>query len=113
MRHPKPFLIGFICGIVALLLAAFLVLASGVFGFGASDQAGALEKTLAPWALDCSLSRRVPQKPNPFAHDASAWAAGLSHYREDCLVCHGAPDISAREFSMGLNPPAPALEGKG
>src|ERR1700756_982027 len=112
MHAWTKFLIGFICGIVALLLAVFLILALGGIDFGASHKAGTVENTLASWAMGRSLARRAPKEANPFANDASAVADGLSHYREHCLICHGAPDVPSEEFSMGLNPPAPALDEK-
>lgn len=112
MNSWKKFLAGFICGIIAVLLAVFAILALGVIDFGASHEAGAVEKAVAPWALGRSLARHAPKQSNPFAHDASVLADGLSHYREHCVTCHGAPGVSSEEFSMGLNPPAPALDAK-
>ena len=38
-----------------------------------------------------------------------SWNEGLDHYRENCVVCHGAPGVDAGEIGEGLNPPAPDL----
>ncbi|MDB6018467.1 MAG: cytochrome class protein [Pedosphaera sp.] len=110
MHTRRKFWIGFVCGIIMVLLIAFLILVSGALDLSASGKPGAIEKTLAPWAFERSMAGRFPKKNNPFANDASAWAAGMAHYRENCLICHGAPGIEGNELSMGLNPPAPALD---
>jgi mono/diheme cytochrome c family protein len=91
------------------LLAAILVLATGSVSVGADVKPGLIERTLAPWARDRSVQRHAPKAKNPYAGDADAIATGLDHYRENCLVCHGAPGLPATELAKGLNPPAPSL----
>jgi mono/diheme cytochrome c family protein len=34
----------------------------------------------------------------------------MDHYRENCIMCHGAPGVAGAELSKGLNPPAPLLD---
>jgi mono/diheme cytochrome c family protein len=91
------------------LLVAILVLATGSVGVGADIKPGLIERTLAPWARDRSVQRHAPKAKNPYVGDADAIATGLDHYRENCLVCHGAPGLPATELAKGLNPPAPSL----
>jgi mono/diheme cytochrome c family protein len=91
------------------LLAAILVLATGSVGVGADVKPGLIERTLAPWARDRSVQRHAPKVKNPYAGDPEAIATGMDHYRENCLVCHGAPGLPASELAKGLNPPAPSL----
>jgi mono/diheme cytochrome c family protein len=38
---------------------------------------------------------------------------GLGHYREMCVVCHGAPGVPKSEIGMGLNPDPPDLAHEG
>jgi mono/diheme cytochrome c family protein len=45
--------------------------------------------------------------------DAAAAGRGLSHYRENCLGCHGAPGIERPEFVEGMNPAPPPIEAPG
>ncbi|HYX21912.1 MAG TPA: cytochrome c, partial [Thermoanaerobaculia bacterium] len=57
-----------------------------------------------------SVSKRAPKTQNPIARgDAGALREGREHYREMCVVCHGAPGVDASEIGEGLNPPAPDL----
>src|SRR4051794_2079271 len=108
----KPFLTGIVCGLVLLLLVGFILIATGAFDFSASSKPGIIENKLAPWAFERSMARRAPKQSNPFANDPAAPAVGMAHYKENCIVCHGAPGSEARELSMGLNPSAPSLEEK-
>jgi len=59
-------------------------------------------------ALDASRHRHAAKDKNPFV-DAKSVDDGLEHYRENCLFCHGAPNLAAGEIAKGLNPPAPSL----
>src|ERR1019366_3151907 len=95
--------------IVAVLLVAIVVMATGAITVGADVKPGPIIRALAPWARDRSVERHAPRAQNPFAGDAAAIAAGMDHYRENCLVCHGAPGVAATEVAKGLNPPAPSL----
>lgn len=95
--------------IVVVLLVAIVVAASGSITVGADVKPGLIERTLAPWARDRSVERHAPRAQNPYAGDPAAIAAGMDHYRENCLTCHGAPGILATEVAKGLNPPPPSL----
>lgn len=103
------FLSGLVAGVVLLALAAGLVIASGVMSVGATSPPGDLEKKLATFAVDRSVARRAPRRPNPTAPTAENRAAGLVHYKSMCVTCHGAPGVDPSEIGEGLNPPAPDL----
>ena len=100
----------FVAGILVTLFVPIIVLALGAINMGADVKPGLIERTLAPWAVDRSVAKRAPKEKNPHAGDPAAIATGLDHYRENCLICHGAPDIAGAELSKGLNPPAPSLD---
>ncbi|MBK5256694.1 MAG: cytochrome c [Vicinamibacteria bacterium] len=102
-----PFSFG--AGILVTLLVPIILLALGAINMGADVTPGLIEKTLAPWALDRSVERRAPKEKNPYAGEPAAIATGLDHYRENCVICHGAPDVAGAELSKGINPPAPSL----
>ena len=106
----KKYLSGVVSGIVLCVVVPLLVLATGWVDFGASAKPGLVERSLAPWAVDHSRSRRAPKMANPYAGAADALSTGLGHYRENCVMCHGAPDIEESEVSQGLNPKAPHLD---
>jgi mono/diheme cytochrome c family protein len=100
--------LSFIAGILVTLVP-ILVLATGAINMGADVKPGLIERTIAPWARDRSIETRAPKEKNPHAGDPAAIAAGLDHYRENCVMCHGAPDVTGAELSKGINPPAPSL----
>jgi len=110
MKNKSKILLSFVAGILVCLLVPILLLAMGAINMGADVKPGLIERTLAPWALDRSLAKRAPKEKNPHAGDPAAIATGLDHYRENCLMCHGALDIAGAELSKGLNPPAPSLD---
>jgi mono/diheme cytochrome c family protein len=104
--------LSFVAGVLVTPVVPILVLATGAVNVGADVKPGLIERTLAPWALDRSVAKHAPKEKNPDAGDLAAIATGLDHYRENCVICHGAPDVAGAELSKGLNPPAPSL-GKG
>jgi mono/diheme cytochrome c family protein len=95
--------------VVVVALVTILVLASGSVSVGDDIKPDLIERTLAPWGRDRSVERHAPREKNPYAGDPNAIATGLDHYRENCLVCHGAPGVPMTDVSKGLNPPAPSL----
>ena len=101
--------LSFVAGILVSILVPILVLATGAINVGADVKPGLIERTLAPWGRDRSVANRAPNEKNPFAGDPAAIATGLDHYRENCVMCHGAPGVAGAELSKGLNPPAPSL----
>ncbi|WP_425399174.1 c-type cytochrome [Aeoliella sp.] len=50
-----------------------------------------------------------PGSDKPLRQTQQAEAAGIDHYADTCLACHGAPGVPPKEFAKGLNPPAPNL----
>lgn len=113
MKRPLVFVIGILVGIALCIIVPLLVLASGAIDMGATAKPSSLEKTLAPWAVDKSRERRAPLGADPYTNSPAVLAVGMDHYRENCVMCHGAPDVPAGELAKGLNPPAPQLQSKG
>jgi mono/diheme cytochrome c family protein len=101
--------LSFVVGILVTLLVPILVLGTGAINMGADVKPGFIERTLAPWGLDRSVEKRAPNEKNPYTGDSAAIATGLDHYRENCVMCHGAPGVPGAELSKGLNPHAPSL----
>lgn len=100
---------GLIVGVLLMLLIPLAVLGSGMIDMSATNEPGWLERLAAPWVVDRSVEHRAPAQKNPFADNPAVLAEGLAHYRENCVVCHGAPDLPPAELAQGLNPPAPKL----
>jgi mono/diheme cytochrome c family protein len=101
--------LSFLAGVLITVLVPILVLATGVVNMGADVKPGLIERTLAPWGRDRSVKKRAPTEKDPYAGNPAAIAVGLDHYRENCVICHGAPGVEGAELSKGINPPAPSL----
>src|ERR1700677_249837 len=101
--------LSFVAGILVTALVPVLLLASGVVNMGADVNPNFTERTLAPWGRDRSVEKRASAAKDPYADKPAAIAVGFDHYRENCVICHGAPGLAGAELSKGLNPPAPSL----
>lgn len=99
----------FVAGILFSLFVPILILATGAINIGADMKPSAVERRVASWARDKSVSSHATQEKNPLAGDSAAVATGLTDYRENCVVCHGAPGVDPTTISQGLNPHAPSL----
>jgi mono/diheme cytochrome c family protein len=102
-------LLSFALGILVAFVVPALILASGAIDIGADEKPGFVERTVAPWALDRSVEKHALNERNRYTDDPAAIATGLDHYRENCVMCHGAPGVAGGELSKGLNPHAPSL----
>jgi mono/diheme cytochrome c family protein len=112
MKKKWMILLSFVAGILVSLLVPILVLATGAINIGADVKPGLIERTLGPWGRDRSVERRASKEDDPYAGDPAAIATGFDHYRENCVMCHGAPGVAGAELSKGLNPPAPSLDNE-
>lgn len=109
MQKKWIILLGFLAGILISVALPLVVLALGVLNVGADVPPGPIERTLAGWARDRSVGRRAPQMKGPYDGQPAAIVTGFDHYRDNCVMCHGAPGVAGAELSKGLNPPAPSL----
>lgn len=100
---------GFFLGILISILVPLLVIVSGAVNFAATTAPSNVETAFAKFAVGRSMAWRVPNATNPYAGDPQAIESGSHHYADTCLGCHGAPGVSPKEFTMGLNPPSPKL----
>lgn len=103
------FLLGIVFGVVLVAVAAAAIVYTGSFDVAATVPPSRMERRLATLALDKSVARRAPDQKNPLAMSAETLRGGLAHYRENCVVCHGAPGVDPGEIGQGLNPGAPDL----
>lgn len=107
----KAFLLGILVGVVLVAIVGFVV-ALG-FNMEATNPPGPLERLVAHELVDRTLERHAPKDKNPRPASPEVLAEGLAHYRENCLVCHGAPGVELSEIGKGLNPAAPNLAHRG
>jgi mono/diheme cytochrome c family protein len=103
------FLSGVIFGILLVAAGAAAIVYTGSFNTSAEIPPSKMEKTLATFALNKSVARRAPNRKNPLPATPENLRGGLAHFRENCVVCHGAPGVDPGEIGQGLNPGAPDL----
>lgn len=101
-------------GAIIAFIAVLLVLLVG-FIYSGIYNVSALYPDSAPvaWMLgtisDHSVHRHATGIKTPSLDDPTMIQAGLRHYREDCIMCHGAPGIPIGEIGRGLNPKPPEM----
>jgi mono/diheme cytochrome c family protein len=104
-----PFWLGCLVGIAVCIGGPLLAFRLGLVDMSALPAPGPVERFVGTLAYDRWIERAAPREPNPFDGDPAAIALGLDHYRENCVVCHGAPDLEPAEIAEGLHPDAPRL----
>ena len=103
------FLSGVVFGILLVAAGAAAIVYTGSFNTSAEIPPGKMEKKIATFALNKSVARRAPNRKNPLPATPETLRGGLAHFRENCVVCHGAPGVDPGEIGQGLNPGAPDL----
>jgi mono/diheme cytochrome c family protein len=100
---------GILVGLLLVGIAGAVAVWTGSFNVAATAPPGKLEESIAQFALNRSVARRAGAAKNPLGASPEVLKEGLSHYRENCLPCHGAAGVDPAEFGQGLNPTAPDL----
>jgi mono/diheme cytochrome c family protein len=103
------FLLGMIFGVLLVAIGAAAVVYTGAFDVSAIKPPGKTERALATFALNKAVARRATNQTNPLPKNAETLNGGLAHFRENCVICHGAPGVDPGEIGQGLNPGAPDL----
>jgi mono/diheme cytochrome c family protein len=106
------FLVGILVGAAAIVGGAIFLASTGRIDVAAARHGGWNDR-IDHWLFTVStrsIEKHAAPATNPFAADPSAAAAGLEHYRANCLDCHGARDVDTSEFAKGLNPGPPMLD---
>jgi mono/diheme cytochrome c family protein len=105
------FFAGVVVTVLVVLAIGGFVFATGRFNVAATAPPDFTDK-LAPWVLDKSIERGAKSVTDAISKDPGALARGMSHYRENCLPCHGAPGVDPAEFHEGMNPAPPDIESQ-
>jgi mono/diheme cytochrome c family protein len=103
------FLLGVVVGVLLVAVGVAAVVYTGSFDTSATIPPSKTERRLATFALNKSVARRAPNRKNPLPGTAEDLRGGLAHFRENCVICHGAPGVDPGEIGQGLNPGAPDL----
>ena len=100
---------GVLIGFLLVILTLVFIAATGSYNVAAVSSPSKFEQKVATFTLNRSIARHAPATRNPFSASPEVLKAGLAHYKENCVMCHGAPGVEESEAGMGLNPPAPDL----
>ena len=101
-------IVGILIGWLLVAAVIGLICWTGSYDVAATNPPGRMEKKFAAFALNRAIQKRAPVRTNPSSKPEDI-RAGLAHYKENCIDCHGAPGVEESEFGQGLNPPAPDL----
>jgi len=101
------YVLGFVSGIIVVLLVAFFWLRFGLIDPQADVPENALEQGIAMPALDAAVDRRVPEVTNPAQPTADNLLAGMKIYQANCASCHGDIQRPDGTFANALYPRAP------
>ena len=104
----RPFLVGFVIAIVALVVGAYLFVKLGGVRMETTARPLPLETTLANMALEANTRGTANQK-SPLPLDEANLLAGAREYRETCAVCHSTPGQSPTAIAKGMFPAPPQL----
>lgn len=101
----KVFL-GFVLGVLAVVVVAFLYLRFGALPVAVADKAFPLEAQIVHVPMQARINREL--KTAPFGTGEDAFEAGAHVYRAQCSSCHGTPghDVAYAKY---MYPRAPQL----
>jgi thiosulfate dehydrogenase len=87
---------------IAVVVAAFVGVKTGLMPANADDKPGKIEHWAAKTSLHVSIERGMKTLHNPLPASDSVMTAGVRLYRVNCEVCHGGPDGKASSVAEGL-----------
>jgi thiosulfate dehydrogenase len=101
--------LGFIIGIIVVLLGGFCYVRFGFVNPRADIPINSIEKTIAMPSLDAAVDRRAPDIKNPIGSSCgdSNLVAGMKVYQTNCASCHGDIHHPHGMFADALYPRAP------
>ena len=101
-------LLGFVLGLVVVLLGALLYFGLGLAPVATSAAPMPFERLLAGMALNARIKKEAPSKA-PLPADEANLLAGARIYREQCGVCHGLSGQPETPIAKGMYPHPPQL----
>jgi thiosulfate dehydrogenase len=103
----RKFILGFVVGVVVLLVATFVYIRFGFADPRADIPVGTLETKIAMPALDAAVDRRAPEVHNPLQAADENLLAGMRTYQSNCASCHGDVQHHQALLADALYPRAP------
>jgi mono/diheme cytochrome c family protein len=103
----KNFLLGFLTGVIILILGAAGYLATGYADVPADAPIPAWASHLMYSSVHAAVRHSAPKENNPLPASDETLFAGGKLYLNDCVGCHGEPGKPPSEFGATFYPPAP------
>lgn len=95
--------------LLLLVVGGLAFIYSGVYNVAATDAHLGIVQWALGTTMDRSVAARAGDVPEPPPTDSAMLANGFHHFREMCVVCHGAPGVERGELGKGMNPEPPEL----
>jgi mono/diheme cytochrome c family protein len=108
-QSARDSLIGALATIAVLVVAGLIFVYSGAYNVAATEDHTAIGRWLLNTAQHRSVAVRAGGMAPAPAFDSALVAHGFEHYRDMCVVCHGAPGVERGEFGQGITPTPPDL----
>jgi len=99
-------ILGFILGILAVVLVGFLYLKFGPLPVAVADKAFPMEKQIVRLPLRARITTEMKQPP--FGTSEYVFDNGAKIYRKECAACHGTPGHDVA-YAAHMYPNAPQL----
>lgn len=106
----------FTIAIVTLVLASVIVTGAGLayiysgrYNVAAAEPHNALSRWILRTTLKNSIKAHAQQVSAPPELSAEQRSHGVEHYKDTCVVCHGAPGLKRGELGKGFKPMPPDL----
>jgi mono/diheme cytochrome c family protein len=96
----------FLCGMVVLVSAAFIVSARG---FSAREQPTGVERWIAGRARAAALPAQARDRTNPIANTPEVLAEARAHWADHCASCHANDGSGDTPIGKRLYPPSPDM----
>ena len=103
------FIFAIIFVLIVGIFAGLAVIYSGVYNVAASQKDPPVVKWLLEKTAERSVKRHAKDIVAPSLTDSALISRGFREYDQRCAGCHGAPGVSRRDMSRGLNPEPPSL----
>jgi thiosulfate dehydrogenase len=108
LRSLRPFLVGFVTAIVAIIVGGYLFIEAGGIPMDTAARPLPFEAVIAGMAIDAS-DRSAANLKSPLPPADAVLLDGAREYRQSCAVCHGTPGQPQTAIAKGMFPPPPEL----
>lgn len=105
----KKIILSVVFTLIGLAIFGYIFVISGVYNVSAMEQDSGLVHWVLETTSDHSVDSRAEGIVVPDIEKPEMFKEGLSHYKEMCAECHGAPGQEETELAKGLNPDPPDL----